>query len=320
MRKSFDFISKARAILEQEADSVAKCALSLNGSFSELIEKMLQQKGRVVVSGVGKSALVGQKMVATFNSTGTPALFMHAADAVHGDLGMLQAGDFLILISQSGETAEVLYLLQFISSEIPILAITGNTQSTLAQKSKWVLSSHVDRESCLHNLAPTDSALVQMALGDALAVCLMEGRSFQREDFARFHPAGNLGKRLYLSIGQLAERNVLPMAFPTDTLAQTVVKISEGRMGAVAVVNDSKEVLGIFTDGDLRRSLLKGLNMDASLEGLMTRSPLMAETETLAVEVLQTMKAKSINQIIVVDSSNRAMGMVHLQDLLKEGL
>lgn len=320
MRKSFDFISKAKEILTQEAQSVAQSAQFLPSSFSKIIENVLQQKGRVVISGVGKSALVGQKIVATLNSTGTPSLFMHAADAVHGDLGMLQADDFLILISQSGETAEVLYLLQFIPAETPVLAITGNTQSTLAQKSKWVLSSQVDRESCLHNLAPTDSALVQMALGDALAVCLMEGRSFQREDFARFHPAGNLGKRLYLSIGQLAERNELPWASPTDTLGQTVVKISEGRMGAVAVITSSKEVLGIFTDGDLRRSLLQGLNLEARLDGFMTTSPLTAQADALAVEVLQTMKSKSINQIIVVDSSNRAVGMVHLQDLLKEGL
>ncbi len=320
MRKSFDFISKAKEILTQEAHSVAQSAQFLPSSFSELIENVLQQKGRVVISGVGKSALVGQKIVATLNSTGTPSLFMHAADAVHGDLGMLHADDFLILISQSGETAEVLYLLQFIPAETPVLAITGNTQSTLAQKSKWVLSSQVDRESCLHNLAPTDSALVQMALGDALAVCLMEGRSFQREDFARFHPAGNLGKRLYLSIGQLAERNELPWSSPTDTLGQTVVKISEGRMGAVAVITPTKEVLGIFTDGDLRRSLLQGLNLEARLDGFMTTSPLTAQADALAVDVLQTMKSKSINQIIVVDSSNRAVGMVHLQDLLKEGL
>jgi arabinose-5-phosphate isomerase len=159
-----------------------------------------------------------------------------------------------------------------------------------------------------------------MALGDALAVCLMEGRSFQREDFARYHPAGNLGKRLYLTIGQLAQRNSLPMAFSTDTVAQTVIKISEGRMGAVAVVNNSKEVLGIFTDGDLRRSLLKGLNLEANLNEFMTQNPLTTGTDTLAVEVLQSMKNRSINQIIVVDSSNRAVGMVHLQDLLKEGL
>jgi len=320
VRKSFDFLSKAKAVLLQEANSVAKSANFIPESFSELIEKILQQKGRLVISGVGKSALVGQKIVATLNSTGTPALFMHATDAVHGDLGMLQADDFLVLISQSGETAEIIYLLQFIDTNIPILAITGNADSSLAQKSNWVLLSQVEKESCLHNLAPTDSSLVQMALGDALAVCLMEARSFQREDFAKFHPAGNLGKRLYLSIGQLAERNVLPLASPEDTLAQTIVHISEGRMGAVAVVNESKEVLGIFTDGDLRRSLIKGLNTSALLKDIMTPTPSTAKAETLAVEVLQIMKNRSINQIIVVDSFNRALGMVHLQDLLKEGL
>lgn len=320
MRKSFQFISKAKAVLAQEAESVAKSALYLNDSFSDLIEKILQQKGRVVISGVGKSALVAQKIVATLNSTGTPALFMHAADAVHGDLGMLQTDDFLICISQSGETAEILYLLPFISSEIPILAITGNPQSTLAKKARWVLNSSVDQESCLHNLAPTDSSLVQMALGDAIAVCLMEGRSFQREDFAKYHPAGNLGKRLYLTIGQLSERNVIPCAKPKETLGQTVMKISEGRMGAVAVVNDSMELLGIFTDGDLRRSLQNGFSLEAELGNFMTHQPCTVTPETLAVEVLQIMKNRSINQIIVVDSTKRAIGMVHLQDLLKEGL
>jgi arabinose-5-phosphate isomerase len=320
VRKSFDFISKAKAILEHEAHSVAKSAHFITPTFSDLVEKILTLSGRLVVSGVGKSALVAQKIVATLNSTGTPAVFMHAADAVHGDLGMLQSGDLLILISQSGETAEILYLLQFTPNEISLASITGNPNSTLAQKSTWVLNSQVERESCLHNLAPTDSALVQMALGDALAVCLMEGRSFQREDFARYHPAGNLGKRLYITIGQLAQRNSLPMSFSTDTVAQAVIKISEGRMGAVAVVNDAKEVLGIFTDGDLRRSLLKCLNLETNLKEIMTKNPLTTKIETLAVEVLQTMKNRSINQIIVVDSSNRAVGMVHLQDLLKEGL
>lgn len=320
MGNSFEIINKGRSVLENEASSLQKTAFLLDDHFASVVSLLLQQSGRLVISGVGKSALVAQKMVATLNSTGTPSVFMHAADAVHGDLGMLQPEDSLMLISQSGETAEILYLLQFIAPHQPLIAMTGNPDSRLGKRAQFVLNSWVERESCPNNLAPTNSSLVQMALGDALAVCLMEARSFQKDDFARFHPAGALGKRLYLTIEQIAARNNFPHVTAETNIQDSIVAISEGRMGAVAIVDQQQQLLGILTDGDLRRLMLQGFTNDLQIGTIMTPNPKTAEVGTLAVEVLQKMKEVSINQIIVCNKQLQAVGMVHLQDLLKEGL
>ena len=278
--------------------------------------------GRVVVTGVGKSAHIGTKLVATLNSTGQPALFMHAADAIHGDLGMIQPHDFVLCISKSGDTPEIKVLVPLLKRAGAALgALVGNPQSYLARQADYVLNAWVEREACPHNLAPTTSTTVALALGDALAVALLEARQFSARDFAHLHPGGALGKRLYLRVGDLHELNAKPRVAPDAPIRDAILAISAGRLGAVAVLTaEAEELVGIITDGDLRRMLgqfeeLKGVQA----QDVMTRHPLTVETDTLCVEALETMRARNITQLVVTDGG-RFAGFLHLHDLLREGL
>ncbi|MEJ8802802.1 KpsF/GutQ family sugar-phosphate isomerase [Pontibacter sp. H249] len=312
----------AKKVLHAEADAIARLAEFIDESFENCVEAILRSKGRVVVTGIGKSANIATKIVATLNSTGTPALFMHAADAIHGDLGMIQPDDFVICISKSGNTPEIKVLVPLLKRKgSKLAALVSSTDSYLAQSADFILNANVEREACPHNLAPTTSTTAALAMGDALAVSLLEARGFSSSDFAHLHPGGSLGKRLYLMVGDIYGYNQAPNVNENASLKEIIIEISSKRLGATAVVKDgSKELVGIITDGDLRRML----NKYDSTEGIkasdiMTPSPLTIEPEQYAAEALAIMQEKSITQLIVTKSGNFE-GFVHLHDLLKEGL
>ncbi|GAB3201648.1 KpsF/GutQ family sugar-phosphate isomerase [Pontibacter aydingkolensis] len=308
--------------MHAEADAIARLADFIDESFENCVEAILQSRGRVVVTGIGKSANIATKIVATLNSTGTPALFMHAADAIHGDLGMIQPDDFVICISKSGNTPEIKVLVPLLKRKgSKLAAMVSSIDSYLAQSADYVLNANVEREACPHNLAPTTSTTAALALGDALAVSLLEARGFSSADFAHLHPGGSLGKRLYLMVGDIYGYNQAPNVNENASLKEIIIEISSKRLGATAVVKDgTKELIGIITDGDLRRML----NKYESTEGIkasdiMTPMPLTIEPDQYAAEALAIMQEKSITQLIVT-KSGIFEGFVHLHDLLKEGL
>lgn len=310
----------AKSTLKLEADAVAGLANQLTGDFIKVVQQIHGSSGRVVVSGIGKSAIIASKMVATFNSTGTPALFMHAADAIHGDLGMIRRDDVVILISNSGNTPEIKVLAPLIKSGGNLLiAMTGVKDSFLAQQADYLLSTAVPKEACPHNLAPTSSTTAQLALGDALAVVLLEMKGFTATDFARYHPGGALGKRLYLKVDDLWGSNAQPVVGPEASFMDVMLEISAKRLGATAVVKQ-KKLLGIITDGDLRRTMQKGLATDKlKAKDIMSKRPKTIGRETMAVEALTVMKAHNITQLVVTDGPTY-IGFIHLHDLLKEGI
>lgn len=312
----------AKKVLQLEAEAIAKLADYIDESFEKCVETILKIKGRVVVTGIGKSANIAQKIVATLNSTGTPALFMHAADAIHGDLGMIQADDFVICISKSGNTPEIKVLVPLLKRKGPKLAaMVSSTDSYLARCADFVLNANVEREACPHNLAPTTSTTAALALGDALAVSLLEARGFSSTDFAHLHPGGSLGKRMYLKVEDIYTQNEAPRVRAKAPLKEIIIEISSKRLGATAVLSeDGEQLIGIITDGDLRRML----NKYDSIEGIvstdiMTPDPLTIDASEYAVEALVVMQNKSITQLIVTNSGKFG-GFVHLHDLLKEGL
>ncbi|MCP2042337.1 arabinose-5-phosphate isomerase [Pontibacter sp. HSC-36F09] len=308
--------------MTDEAEAIARLADFIDESFENCVKAILNIKGRVVVTGIGKSANIATKIVATLNSTGTPALFMHAADAIHGDLGMIQPDDFVICISKSGNTPEIKVLVPLLKRKgAQLAALVSSTDSYLAQSADFVLNASVEREACPHNLAPTTSTTAALALGDALAVSLLEARGFSSADFATLHPGGSLGKRLYLKVDDIFRQNMAPHVSENAPLKDIIIEISSKRLGATAVVKDgTAELVGIITDGDLRRML----NKYDSIEGIrasdiMTASPLSIEPETYAAEALAIMQEKNITQLIVT-KAGKFEGFVHLHDLLKEGL
>ncbi|WP_253400783.1 SIS domain-containing protein [Pontibacter sp. HSC-36F09] len=312
----------AKKVLTDEAEAIARLADFIDESFENCVKAILNIKGRVVVTGIGKSANIATKIVATLNSTGTPALFMHAADAIHGDLGMIQPDDFVICISKSGNTPEIKVLVPLLKRKgAQLAALVSSTDSYLAQSADFVLNASVEREACPHNLAPTTSTTAALALGDALAVSLLEARGFSSADFATLHPGGSLGKRLYLKVDDIFRQNMAPHVSENAPLKDIIIEISSKRLGATAVVKDgTAELVGIITDGDLRRML----NKYDSIEGIrasdiMTASPLSIEPETYAAEALAIMQEKNITQLIVT-KAGKFEGFVHLHDLLKEGL
>ncbi|MDO6389543.1 KpsF/GutQ family sugar-phosphate isomerase [Pontibacter sp. BT731] len=312
----------AKKVLTDEAEAIARLADFIDESFEDCVKAILNIKGRVVVTGIGKSANIATKIVATLNSTGTPALFMHAADAIHGDLGMIQPDDFVICISKSGNTPEIKVLVPLLKRKgAQLAALVSSTDSYLAQSADFVLNASVEREACPHNLAPTTSTTAALALGDALAVSLLEARGFSSADFATLHPGGSLGKRLYLKVDDIFRQNMAPQVSENAALKDIIIEISSKRLGATAVVKDgTAELVGIITDGDLRRML----NKYDSIEGIrasdiMTASPLSIEPETYAAEALAIMQEKNITQLIVT-KAGKFEGFVHLHDLLKEGL
>src|SRR5258706_1097323 len=306
--------------IELEAQSVAALSSFINDDFEKAVNAIAGCKGRLVASGMGKSAVIAQKIVATLNSTGTPSIFMHAADAIHGDLGIVQQEDVVMIISKSGNSPEIKVLVPLIKNFGNVLiGMVGNIDSYLAKQSTIILDTTVELEACPNNLAPTTSTTAQLVMGDAIAVCLMELKGFSSEDFAKFHPGGMLGKKLYLRISDIYTANEKPTVFLNQSLKEVIVEITKKRLGATAVVDDQEDLRGIITDGDLRRMLEKNqLSENIRAKDIMTPNPKIIEPDELAVNALDIMRKHEITQIPVV-KEGKYLGMIHLHDLLKEG-
>lgn len=321
MSRGKNIIEIGKNTIRIEAASVAALEELLDDQFEKAAQLLFSCNGRVVISGIGKSAIVAQKIVATLNSTGTPAVFMHAADAIHGDLGMVQESDVVMIVSKSGESPEIKMLLSFIRNfGNPLIGMVGNLQSVLAKQSDIVLNTSVSKEACPINLAPTSSTTVQMVMGDALAVTLMEMRGFDSEDFARFHPGGTLGKKLYLRVQDLYVQNEKPRVESGTSLREVIMEITSKRLGATAVTDEKGELLGIITDGDLRRMLEKNEMQDGlTAKNIMTLNPKTIAADALAVEALDLMRSHDITQLVVTSGKLYA-GFVHLHDLIREGI
>lgn len=322
MDNSPEILAFAKKALFTEGQAILALTQYLDDEFSGAVMSMLNSTGRVVVTGIGKSAIIGQKMVATFNSTGQPALFMHAADAIHGDLGMIQPGDVVIALSQSGNTPEIKVLIPLIKAYgYPVIAITGNKSSFLGLEADFVLLSTITEEACPLNLAPTTSSTAQLALGDALAICLIHLRGFSDADFARFHPGGALGKKLYLRVADISKHNASPFVFQNADLKAVILSISEGLLGCTAVVDDQHKLLGIITDGDIRRTINQNLQhlVQVRASDMMSENPLTVRPDTMATEALELMKSRDISQLIITDDAHQFAGILHLHDLIREG-
>ncbi len=320
VKKSDKLRQLAIDTLTLEAQSVLRLTEFIDDDFLSCVQAMLVCKGRIVVTGVGKSAIIAQKIVATLNSTGTPSIFMHAADAIHGDLGIIQRQDLIICISKSGDTPEVKVLVPLLRSwGNTLVAMTGNLQSYLARQSDFVLNTWVEKEACPNNLAPTSSSTAQLAMGDALAVCLLDARGFSSKDFAKFHPGGALGKRLYLKVKDIYTQHPSPQVTSVTDIRKVIVEITSNRLGATAVV-DGGLISGIITDGDLRRMMLDRKSIEGlKAKDVMGSAPKSVEKDTMAVDALALMRSHNISQLLITDKG-RYVGMVHLHDLVKEGI
>lgn len=319
--KNNPIILSALKSIDLQAKSIAALANFVDEGFEKAVNSIAISKGRLIISGIGKSAIVAQKIVATLNSTGTPSIFMHAADAIHGDLGMILPDDIVMVVSKSGDSAEIKVLIPLVRNfGNMIIALVGNMNSYLAQQSDIAVNTSVEQEACPNNLAPTTSTTAQMVMGDALAICLMETRSFKPADFARYHPGGALGKKLYLRVGDLARVNDKPAVTGDATIKEVIVEITKKRLGAVAVLNDNKEVIGVITDGDIRRMLEKFNSFEnLAATDIMTTKPKMIDIDAMAVAALEQMANYNINQLIAIQQGKYA-GIIHLQDLVKEGI
>mgnify|MGYP003575097157 CR=1 FL=1 len=313
-------LASARKTILSESESIANLVQFLDDDFAKSAEIIYQSKGRLVVTGIGKSAIIAQKIVATLNSTGTPSLFLHAAEAIHGDLGMVQHGDVVICISKSGNSPEIKVLAALLKRFGNILiGMTANKNSFLAKESDYVLNAYVENESCPNNLAPTNSTTAQLVLGDALAVCLMEMRGFKSEDFAKYHPGGALGKKLLLRVGDMLDATHKPEVTPDSSIKKAIVEISEKRLGVTAVI-ENNTVIGIITDGDIRRMLNDRDNIAGVVASdIMTHNPKTIKSTDMAVDALNTMENFAITQLVVVDNGEYK-GILHLHDILKEGI
>lgn len=317
-----NIVAVAQETILAESKAIANLTKFVDSNFEEAVKFILTSKGRVVVTGIGKSANIATKIVATLNSTGTPAIFMHAADAIHGDLGIIQKDDVVICISKSGNTPEIKVLVPLIkNSENKIIAITGNTESFLGKNADFTLNTYVEKEACPNNLAPTTSTTAQLVMGDALAVCLLKMKGFTSNDFAKYHPGGALGKKLYLRVSDLILNNSIPKVVTSTSVADVIVEISEKRLGVTAVTKENGDLVGIITDGDIRRMLQNSLDI-ASLtaEDIMSKDPKTINEEAMAVEALDTLEDNNITQILVTNKDNKYLGVVHLHDLIKEGI
>ena len=314
-------ITSALKTLRLEADSIIQLIPYIGDSLVTAVELLATCKGRVVISGIGKSAIVAQKIVATMNSTGTPALFMHAADAIHGDLGMIQQEDIVIVISKSGNSAEIKVLAPLVKNfGNKLIGMVGNMQSYLAAHADVVINTTVTQEACPNNLAPTNSTTAQMVMGDVLAICLIEAKGFKTTDFARFHPGGALGKKMYLKCGDIIKLHEKPFVTEEDSIKKVIVEISKKRLGATAILNKSNEPIGIVTDGDIRRMFEKYEDFNAlKAIDIMSPNAKKIESNELAIEALHIMKTYNISQLVVMEN-NKYVGMLHLHDLIKEGI
>jgi arabinose-5-phosphate isomerase len=314
-------LSMAKSTIQQEARAINGLINFADKNFVKATRLINSCKGRVVVSGIGKSAIIAQKIVATLNSTGTPSLFMHAADAIHGDIGMVQQQDIVLVMSKSGDSPEIKVLVPLIKNfGNTLIAMVGQTKSFLATQADVILNTSVDEEACPNNLAPTTSTTAQMVMGDALAICLMELKGFSSEEFAKFHPGGTLGKKLYLRISDLYSLNEKPSVKPESSLNEVIIEITKKRLGATAVTDDNNTLLGIITDGDLRRMLEKNIPLqNIQAADIMTKNPKNIPADNLAVDALDVMRKNNITQLLVVENNNYT-GIIHLHDLVREGI
>ncbi len=314
-------ITVALRTIELETNSIEGLKAFIDADFVTAVEQIAKSKGRLIVSGIGKSAVIAQKIVATLNSTGTPSIFMHAADAIHGDLGMIQMDDIVLVISKSGNSPEIKVLAPLVKNFGNILVgMVGNTGSFLALNCDIILNTTVEQEACPINMAPTSSTTAQMVMGDALAVCLMELKGFNSSDFAKFHPGGTLGKKLYLRVAEIAAQNARPQILPAASIREVIVEMTQNRLGTAVVVDASQHILGIITDGDLRRMLEKTTVFDnLQAHDIMSSNPKTIASDVLAVNALEEMRKYNISQLIVEDNGTYA-GVIHLHDLVREGI
>jgi arabinose-5-phosphate isomerase len=311
----------AQDVLLNESRAIEKVTTYIDENFEACVREIYSAKGRLVITGVGKSAIIANKIVATLNSTGTPSLFMHAADAIHGDLGMVQPSDIVMCISKSGNTPEIKVLVPLLKRRgSKLVALVSNTNSYLAQQADFVLNATIAEEACPHNLAPTTSTTVHLAIGDALAVCLLELRNFSSRDFAEFHPGGSLGKQLYLKVADIYLQHQLPAVSADTPLKDVIIEISSKRLGCTSVLDGNKNLLGIITDGDLRRMLEKNIPLERiKAADIMTPNPKTIQKDEMAANALHLMQRSNITQLVVMDG-DKVAGFVHLHDLLKEGI
>jgi arabinose-5-phosphate isomerase len=314
-------LANAKTTLELESKAIFDLISTLDDQFVSTVEHLSNFEGRVIITGIGKSAVIAMKIVATLNSTGTAAVFMHAADAIHGDLGIIQDKDAVICISKSGNSPEIQALIPFIKKRGNlVIAFTANPDSFLAKTADKVISTYVEKEACPNNLAPTTSTTVQLAVGDALAVCLLKLKNFNENDFAQHHPGGALGKKLYLTAGELAKKHERPSVETNSPVKIVISEITKKRLGATVVKRNNK-IVGIITDGDIRRMLENHDNIgNLTAQDIMSANPIMIDPEKLAFDVMTILKSKDIGQLIVEDSTGYYLGMVHILDLIKEGI
>jgi len=314
-------IEQAKRIIVEESRSINNLSNYLDDNFANVVKEILATKGRLVITGIGKSALIANKIVATMNSTGTPALFMHAAEAIHGDLGMIQKDDIVLCISKSGNTPEIKVLIPLLKrGGNKLIAMVSERTSYLAEHADYVLYAHVEREADINNLAPTNSTTAQLVMGDTLAMCLLEQRKFTPQDFAKYHPGGALGKRMYMRVDDIFIEENAPKVFANQTITEVIIEISSKRLGATAVVDENNNLLGIITDGDLRRMLEKNTHIaDVVAADIMSKNPKTISRNELAIKAFEQMEKNSITQLVVTDGG-KYLGMIHLHDLLKEGI
>lgn len=313
-------LATARKTIQTESESIANLIHYLDEDFAKAVNIIYNSKGRLVITGIGKSAIIANKIVATLNSTGTPSLFLHAAEAIHGDLGMVQPGDVVICISKSGNSPEIKVLIPLLKRfGNPLIGMTASTSSFLAKESDYVLNAYVEAEACPNNLAPTNSTTAQLVLGDALAVCLMELRNFKSEDFAKYHPGGALGKKLLLRVGDMLDTTHKPQVTPDAAIKNVIMEISEKRLGVTAVVENNK-IVGIITDGDIRRMLTDRDSFgDLTAKDIMTQNPKMVKSTDMVVDAFNIMENNSITQLVVANEG-QYIGIIHIHDILKEGI
>lgn len=318
-----DIKEVAKKVIADEAEAICRLGDYIDDDFVKVVDLIYKSKGKVIITGIGKSAIIAQKIVATLNSTGTPAVFMHAADAIHGDLGMVCHDDVVICVSKSGNTAEIKVLIPLIRNvgNNQIVGMVSNTDSFLAHNAEYVIKAKVDKEACPNNLAPTNSTTAQLVMGDALAICLIQCRNFSSRDFAKFHPGGSLGKRLYTRVSDVYDSENRPQVSEEDGIRKVILEMSGGRLGAVAVTDETEHLLGIITDGDLRRMLEKYQNIDTlKAKDIMSVAPKTISEEELAYNAFQKMEKNSITQLVVVGEGDLYKGMVHIHDILREGV
>ena len=315
-----NIIEFGKEAIKLQSESIRNLVELVDDNFETAINLILDSKGRVVVTGIGKSAIIANKIVATLNSTGTPSIFMHAADAIHGDLGIIKKDDVIICISKSGNTPEIMDLVPFLKmTKNPLIAITGDINSSLAKNSSVVLNSHVDIEICPNNLAPTNSTTAQLVIGDAIAATLVKIKGFTSNDFAKFHPGGSLGKKLYLKVKDLIDGAIKPMVSTDDDIKDVIIEISNKMLGITPVFSKDT-IVGVITDGDLRRTLLNNQEISKlKAKDIMSTNPQIIDSETLASEALEKMKKNKISQLIVTNN-NSYFGVIHIQSLIKEGI